>query len=89
MLENDTFWGGTYLYGLYMGVPPPPPPRNLCAEILELAGNAATRSVFLFQSCRRGTKHVTNIWWVNKETSGSHPSIISESSSYKGKEELM
>ena len=24
MLENDTLWGGTYLYGLYMGVPPPP-----------------------------------------------------------------
>ena len=22
MLENDTLWGGTYLYGLYMGVPP-------------------------------------------------------------------
>ena len=21
MLENDTLWGGTYLYGLYMGVP--------------------------------------------------------------------
>ena len=26
MLENDTLWGGTYLFGLYMGVPPPPPP---------------------------------------------------------------
>ena len=26
MLENDTLWGGTYLHGLYMGVPPPPPP---------------------------------------------------------------
>ena len=26
MLENDTLWGGTYLYGLYMGVPPPPSP---------------------------------------------------------------
>ena len=26
MLENDTLWGGTYLYGLYMGVRPPPPP---------------------------------------------------------------
>ena len=25
MLENDTLWGGTYLYGLYMGVPPPLP----------------------------------------------------------------
>ena len=25
MLENGTLWGGTYLYGLYMGVPPPPP----------------------------------------------------------------
>ena len=23
MLENDTLWGGPYLYGLYMGVPPP------------------------------------------------------------------
>ena len=23
MLENDTLWGGTYPYGLYMGVPPP------------------------------------------------------------------
>ena len=23
MLENDTLWGGTYLYGLYMGVHPP------------------------------------------------------------------
>ena len=23
MFENDTLWGGTYLYGLYMGVPPP------------------------------------------------------------------
>ena len=22
MLENGTLWGGTYLYGLYMGVPP-------------------------------------------------------------------
>ena len=26
MLENETLWGSTYLYGLYMGVPPPPPP---------------------------------------------------------------
>ena len=26
MFENDTLRGGTYLYGLYMGVPPPPPP---------------------------------------------------------------
>ena len=25
MLENGTLWGGTYLYGLHMGVPPPPP----------------------------------------------------------------
>ena len=25
MLENHTLWGGTYLHGLYMGVPPPPP----------------------------------------------------------------
>ena len=25
MLENDTLWGGTYPYGLYMGVPPPSP----------------------------------------------------------------
>ena len=29
--QNDghkipTLWGGTYLYGLYMGLPPPPPP---------------------------------------------------------------
>ena len=22
ILENDTLWGGTYLYGIYMGVPP-------------------------------------------------------------------
>ena len=28
-LENVTLWGGTYLYGLHMGVPPPPPPRGL------------------------------------------------------------
>ena len=29
MLENDTLWGGQYIYGLYMGVhPPPPPPRD-------------------------------------------------------------
>ena len=26
MLENDTLWGGQYIYGLYMGVHPPPPP---------------------------------------------------------------
>ena len=26
VLKNGTLWGGTYLYGLYMGVPPPPPP---------------------------------------------------------------
>ena len=26
ILENDTLWGATYLYGLYMGVTPPPPP---------------------------------------------------------------
>ena len=24
MVENDTLWGGTYLYGLYMSPPPPP-----------------------------------------------------------------
>ena len=29
MLENDTLWGGTYLYGLRMGVPPPPPPPGI------------------------------------------------------------
>ena len=28
MLENDTLWGGTYPYGLYMGVPPPPSPLS-------------------------------------------------------------
>ena len=22
--KNQTLWGGTYIYGLYMGVPPPP-----------------------------------------------------------------
>ena len=33
MLENDTLWGGTYLYGLYMGVPhPPPPPPGFCGS---------------------------------------------------------
>ena len=29
MLENDTLWGGTYLYGLCMGVPTPPPSRRI------------------------------------------------------------
>ena len=24
--KSHTLWGGTYLYGLYRGVPPPPPP---------------------------------------------------------------
>ena len=28
MLENDTLWGGTYLYGLYNGVPPPVSPHT-------------------------------------------------------------
>ena len=32
MLENDTLWGGTYLYGLYMGVTPPPPPPRDCSS---------------------------------------------------------
>ena len=27
MLENDTLWGGTYLYGLFMGVLPAPIPH--------------------------------------------------------------
>ena len=26
--KTPTLWGGTYLYGLYKGVPPPPPPRD-------------------------------------------------------------
>ena len=27
--QNPTRWGGTYLHGAYMGVPPPPPePRS-------------------------------------------------------------
>ena len=26
ILENGTLWAGTYLYGLYIEVPPPPPP---------------------------------------------------------------
>ena len=34
MLENGTLWGGTYLYGLYMGVPPPPPPPGRCPAVL-------------------------------------------------------
>ena len=25
--KYHTLWGGTYLYGLYKGVPPPPPPE--------------------------------------------------------------
>ena len=29
MLENDTLWGGTYLYGPDMGVPPPPPGNKM------------------------------------------------------------
>ena len=28
MLENDTLWGGTYLYGLDIGAPLPPPPSR-------------------------------------------------------------
>ena len=41
MLENDTLWGGIYLYGLYMGVPaslphpqppPPPPPPEVVSQ---------------------------------------------------------
>ena len=35
MLQNDTLWGGTYLYGLYMGLhPPPPPPPPIEINIL-------------------------------------------------------
>ena len=26
--KNPSLWGGTYLYGLYIGVNPPPPPRG-------------------------------------------------------------
>ena len=26
--QNPTRWGGTYLHGAYMGVPPPPEPRS-------------------------------------------------------------
>ena len=38
MLESDTLWGGTYLYGLYMGVPTPPPPPGLDRQDLRLRG---------------------------------------------------
>ena len=39
MLENDTLWGGTYLYGLDMGVSsPPPPPPGMLAPLLRTCG---------------------------------------------------
>ena len=33
-----TLWGGTYLYGLYKGVPLPPPPNMLETNIGQLGG---------------------------------------------------
>ena len=37
MLENGTLWGGTYLYGSYMGVAPPPPPPPRAAGVTIMA----------------------------------------------------
>ena len=30
LYENGTLWGGTYLYGIYMGVPPAQLEANVC-----------------------------------------------------------
>ena len=45
MLENGTLWGGTYLYGSYMGVPP----REHTAQAEETCG---------VQQCRANILHV-------------------------------
>ena len=64
MLENDTLWGGTYLYGLYMGVPPlPPPPGNNLPtakrklEKIVVLGFAASKVVRLTLKSRSGIPH--------------------------------
>ena len=47
MLENNTLWGGTYLYGLYMRVPssPPPPPPGLRLQRPKEGGSALGRVI--------------------------------------------
>ena len=48
--QNDghkipTLWGGTYLYGLYMGLPPPPPPGVLSTSWVWLYEDKDSMSV--------------------------------------------
>ena len=49
--KNPTLWGGTYLYGLYMGGPPPPHPRII------FAGPT-------FKRCRCSVLHWISKTWV-------------------------
>ena len=47
--KNPTRWGGTYLFGLYKGVPPPPPGIELIHVIaffdLEYKQNSSTKQI--------------------------------------------
>ena len=66
MLENDTLWGGTYLHGLYMGVPPLPPPGKKVGTVLKMVkqkfDNANTCSQWMGSRCGigRGQANVGN-----------------------------
>ena len=47
--KNPTRWGGTYLYGLYKGVPSPP---GIQVSIYKTIGCRCEVSLFLFHVCR-------------------------------------
>ena len=58
MLENDTLWGSTYLYGLYMGEPPPAPPPGLLTKAKRQGAEKTTRCCRLGLARTQNTDHV-------------------------------
>ena len=55
MLENGTLWGGTYLYGSYMGVPPPG--KNLAYNTMRLRACKTKRPNYI-NLFLKGNKHL-------------------------------
>ena len=68
MLENDTLWGGTYLYGLYMGVPPPPPPqpRTFSHHETELLCSSSTLNRYTVKPLLSGHPRDWANWPLNR-----------------------
>ena len=67
MFENPTLHSGTYLYSLYMGVPPPPPRENYLLSSHSMLHNYRKQSTTLFRGMGVGgwvVKVLVRAWGI-------------------------